>query len=115
MTALGKIDYPNIYGPNGRTVSYLPLSHAGGLASDVLAQLHRGSALYFAKPNAMAGTLVETLRWVRPTVFFAVPRIYEKFEEALRKAVANAPAWVLQVGNEKVKARLRNEEPSMLY
>jgi len=63
----------------------------------------------------MAGTLVETLRWVRPTVFFAVPRIYEKFEEKLREAVANAPAWVFDYGKAKIEARLKHEEPPLLY
>jgi long-chain-fatty-acid--CoA ligase ACSBG len=42
----------------------------------------------------MQGTLVETLKWARPTVFFAVPRIWEKFEEKMQSA--KAPISVLK-------------------
>jgi len=36
--------------------------------------------MYFAKPDAMKGSLVETMLWCKPTIFFAVPRIWEKLE-----------------------------------
>lgn len=34
----------------------------------------------FARPDAMQGTLVETLTDVRPTMFLGVPRVWEKIE-----------------------------------
>ena len=43
------------------------------------------SLLVFAQPDALQGTLVETLKDVRPTMFFAVPRVWEKFEEKLKE------------------------------
>ena len=31
----------------------------------------------------MQGTLINTIIWAKPTYFFAVPRVWEKFEETL--------------------------------
>ena len=44
-----------------RMVSYLPLSHIAGLQFDITSNMIFGSTLYFAKPDALQGTLVETL------------------------------------------------------
>lgn len=41
-----------------RVVSYLPLSHIAGLAVDVMSHIFAGHELYFARPDALAGTLV---------------------------------------------------------
>jgi long-chain-fatty-acid--CoA ligase ACSBG len=67
-----------------RMVSYLPLSHIAGLVFDLINHMLYGCNLYFAKPDALQGTLVETLQWARPTTFLAVPRIWEKFEDRLK-------------------------------
>lgn len=46
---------------NDRVVSYLPLSHIAGLEFDVISHTFVGFKLYFAKPDALQGTLVLTL------------------------------------------------------
>jgi len=72
-----------------RVVSYLPLSHIaaqivdihspmGGLLMGLPAEVH------FARPDALKGTLKQTLIDAKPTVFFAVPRVWEKFAEAMQ-------------------------------
>lgn len=39
--------------------------------------------MYFADRNALKGSLVSTLREVRPTVIFGVPRVFEKIKEKM--------------------------------
>lgn len=55
-----------------------------------------GSKVYFARPDALAGTLVETLKWAKPTIFFGVPRIWEKFEDKLKEAAAANKSAILR-------------------
>lgn len=77
-----------------RVVSYLPLSHIAGFQFDLIHPLVFGSQTYFAKPDALQGTLVETLQWCRPTLFLAVPRIWEKFEDKLKEIAASKPSFM---------------------
>lgn len=69
---------------NDRVVSYLPLSHVVGLLIDVHFGMNTGGCLYFAQRDALKGSLPNTLRDVHPTVFFGVPRVWEKIEEKMR-------------------------------
>ncbi|KAJ1461303.1 hypothetical protein M885DRAFT_553996 [Pelagophyceae sp. CCMP2097] len=94
-------------GGKERYVSYLPLSHIAAQAIDIYAGLFtvgrslelsekdiRGelqavpmvneATLYFARADALKGSLKQTLCASRPTVFFGVPRVWEKFAEALQ-------------------------------
>jgi len=75
-----------------RIVSYLPLSHIAGLQFDLTNNVSFGNQLFFAKPDALQGTLVETLQWARPTIFMAVPRVWEKFEDKLKDIASTKPA-----------------------
>jgi long-chain-fatty-acid--CoA ligase ACSBG len=68
-------------------LSYLPLSHISALQFDVIPQVICGSQLYFAKPDALQGSIFDSLKWCRPTYFFAVPRIWEKIEIRLRDII----------------------------
>lgn len=64
-----------------RVVSYLPLSHIAAQMLDIHGPLHLAGTVYFAQPDALKGSLVQTLQDVRPTHFFGVPRVWEKIEE----------------------------------
>ena len=71
-----------------------------------------GSEIYFAKKDALQGTLVETLQWCRPTMFMAVPRVWEKFEDKLKAIAASKPTflqnisgWAKGHGLQKVRAQ----------
>ena len=85
---------PEAVGPQNRIVSYLPLSHIAGLCFDILQHILNSCELFFARPDALQGTLVETLQWARPTTFFAVPRVWEKFEERLKEVAASKPGFL---------------------
>lgn len=64
-------------------VSYLPLSHVAAQIVDIYFAIVNGITIYFAQPDAQKGTLIETLKEVRPTIFFGVPRVYEKMAEKM--------------------------------
>lgn len=109
-------------GPHNRIVSYLPLSHIAGLCFDVLNHLFNCCEIYFAKPDALQGTLGETLTWARPTLFLAVPRIWEKFEEKLKEIAATKPSilqsisgWAKGYGTANTHARQKHEDPPLMY
>ena len=100
---------------NGRVVSYLPMAHIA----------ERGCSHYL--PMSYGGTVtccpdarqvVAYLPEVRPTFFFAVPRIYEKLKAAIEAGVEQeqdeqkkqATRWALDVGLRKVRAEQAGEE-----
>ena len=51
---------------------------------DIHAPLVLGITVYFAQPDALKGSLVKTLREVRPTLFFGVPRVREEVIDSRR-------------------------------
>ncbi|XP_075391789.1 long-chain-fatty-acid--CoA ligase ACSBG2-like isoform X2 [Tenrec ecaudatus] len=66
-------------------VSYLPLSHVAAQIMDLWIPIKVGGLTYFAQPDALRGTLVNTLHDVRPTTFLGVPRIWEKMQEKIKE------------------------------
>lgn len=66
-----------------RVVSYLPLSHIAAQLIDIYCMLQLGACTYFAQPDALKGTLTTTMKEVRPTFFFGVPRVWEKIQEKM--------------------------------
>jgi long-chain-fatty-acid--CoA ligase ACSBG len=105
-----------------RIVSYLPLSHIAGLMIDLSLQIYSGHQVYFARPDALAGTLVQSLQWARPTIFFAVPRVWEKFEEKLKEIASTKPAflqsisgWAKGYGTQAVQLAEKNKDPPMMF
>lgn len=109
-------------------VSYLPLSHIAAQMVDIWIPMRAGGLTHFAQPDALKvraegiltdaqkeracfsarfsqGSLVNTMKEVRPTAFMGVPRVWEKMQEkmkavgakssAVRKKVA---AWAKDVG-----------------
>jgi len=68
-----------------RIVSYLPLSHIAASMIDIFCHFYHQGTIYFAKPDALRGSLKDTLLEVRPTMFFGVPRVWEKFYEVMIK------------------------------
>ncbi|XP_069562624.1 long-chain-fatty-acid--CoA ligase ACSBG2-like isoform X1 [Brachyistius frenatus] len=71
-------------------VSYLPLSHIAAQMVDIWVCLSLAGTTYFAEPDALKGSLVNTLKEARPTFFLGVPRVWEKMQEKMRGAGAKA-------------------------
>lgn len=73
-----------------RVISFLPLSHIAANTVDICGAIAAGFTVYLADRNALKGTLRDTMLKVRPTLFLAIPRAYEKFHEAMASAGASA-------------------------
>ncbi|KAG5887359.1 hypothetical protein JTB14_018374 [Gonioctena quinquepunctata] len=69
-------------------VSYLPLSHVAAQTVDIYITMLVGASVYFADKDALKGTLVDTLKEVRPTKFLGVPRVWEKIHEKMMAVAA---------------------------
>lgn len=70
-------------------VSYLPLSHVAATMVDIhLAMMFVNKGIpcvcHFSRPDALKGTLKATLIESKPTIFISVPRVWEKFADAIR-------------------------------
>ena len=64
-----------------RVLSYLPLSHIAAFQIDLIGPMGFAGTTYFADRLVLKGSLVENLLWCRPTVFFGVPRVWEKVRQ----------------------------------
>ncbi|XP_063432641.1 long-chain-fatty-acid--CoA ligase ACSBG2-like isoform X1 [Mytilus trossulus] len=79
-------------------ISYLPLSHIAAQMMDILIPVTMASAVYFAQPDALKGSLLGTLQEVRPTGFFGVPRVWEKFYEGIKIKARSSGALKKKIG-----------------
>jgi long-chain acyl-CoA synthetase len=75
-------------GPDDRFLSFLPLSHIAERVVSHFGQILSGGETWFAQSLA---SVPDDLRACRPTIFFAVPRVWEKFQEAVVGQIAEAP------------------------
>ena len=93
------------------SVSYLPLSHIAEQMFTIHIPITVGYRVYFAESIEV---LLDNLKTVRPTVFFAVPRVWEKFQSGVAAELGHATgfkaklaAWAQQVGREATATRNR--------
>lgn len=97
-------------------VTYLPLSHIAGQIVDIYISMKYGAVVYFAKPDALKGSLLGTLKEVRPTVFVGVPRVWEKMVEGIKHKSREfgffkkkIGAWAKSVGYRTTIAEMNHE------
>merc|ERR1711971_1088157 len=62
------------------------LVYTSGTFIDIYLIMYGGGAVYFADKMALQGTLLKTLVEAKPTLFFGVPRVYEKIQEKMKEA-----------------------------
>lgn len=68
-------------------ISYLPLSHIAAQMLDIVAPIFFGYTVNIAPPDALKGTnLKQHILHTKPTYFLAVPRVWEKFMEAMKES-----------------------------
>jgi long-chain acyl-CoA synthetase len=72
---------------DGRCLSYLPLSHIAERMVSHLLQIYYGTQTWFA---TSIDTLLADLQECRPSYFFGVPRVWEKFYAGIQAKMAAA-------------------------
>jgi long-chain acyl-CoA synthetase len=102
--------------PSDRMLSYLPLSHIAEQMFSVHGAVTSGYAVYYAESLPK---LAENLKEVEPTVFFGVPRVWEKFHAGIAQKLGEAQgakarllAWARGVGSRAVELRGAGAHPS---
>jgi long-chain acyl-CoA synthetase len=96
-------------------LSFLPLSHVAERTFTVFYPLRTGATVNFAES---IDTVPDNIREVAPAVFFAVPRIWEKFYSAVALRMREATwlgrlayRWALGVGMRVAAARIAGRRP----
>ncbi|MBI2394197.1 MAG: AMP-binding protein [Deltaproteobacteria bacterium] len=96
------------------TLSYLPLSHIAEQMFTVHGPVTTGMKVWFAESIEK---VPDNLKEARPTVFFGVPRIWEKFYAALSAKLGEATGskkkiadWALSVGAKVAQHKARGTE-----
>lgn len=97
------------------TLSYLPLSHIAEQMFSIHGPITGGARVYFSEGIQF---LRENLKEVQPTVFFGVPRVWEKFYAAVHGKVSSAEGakaklvkWALDVGRRSTQQRAYGGAP----
>ena len=101
--------------PADRLISYLPLAHVAEQLGAIHNHVAIGYRLYFARSLE---SLRDHLTEVRPTVFFGVPRVWEKIHAGIAGKLDAATgfkavlaAWALSVGRRWHEQVLQGREP----
>src|SRR5881397_3563251 len=101
--------------PSDQQLSFLPLAHAAERTFSVFNPLLTGATVNFAES---IDTVPENIREVAPAVFFAVPRIWEKFYSAVALRMREATPlgrlayrWAIGVGMGMAQRRIEGRRP----
>jgi long-chain acyl-CoA synthetase len=105
-------------GPQDRLISYLPLAHIAEQMGAIHNPLVAGYAIYFARSMEQ---LSEHLLEVRPTLFFGVPRVWEKMQSAIEARLAGATGakadlarWAMKVGRRWHETQFAARSPGLI-
>lgn len=107
----------NSIGTSDRMLSYLPLSHIAEQMFSIHIPITAGAQVYFAESIENMG---ENLKEVRPTLFFGVPRVWEKFYAVVSQKLSLATGakkrildFAMGVGAKMSDLKCRGEMPGM--
>jgi long-chain acyl-CoA synthetase len=108
----------NSFTPSDYGLSYLPLAHIAEQTFTVFVPATSGAQVYYAESIEK---VPDNLKEVQPTVFFGVPRIWEKFHAGVSAKLKQATglkaklvAWAMKVGAQAAEQRSRGGTPSGL-
>ncbi len=102
------------WGPNSSCVSFLPLSHITARHLDYALFCYGATIAYCGNFERLPGALTT----IQPTVFVAVPRVYEKIRDEVQRRAGSKPmlkklfAWALATGHRHREQILKGRTPS---
>jgi long-chain acyl-CoA synthetase len=101
----------------GEQLAFLPLCHIAERTFTAFLPLRSGAVANFAESLE---TVPDNVREVAPTLFFAVPRIWERFYSGIVIRMKEATwigrlayAWAVRIGLAVAERRLEGREPSL--
>jgi long-chain acyl-CoA synthetase len=110
-------DYVTELHEGDQQLSFLPLCHIAERTVTVFNPLRTGATVNFAES---IDTVPENIREVAPALFFAVPRIWEKFYSAVALRMRDATRlgrwayhWALSVGARVAEHRIAGRRPGL--
>ncbi|MDC3983101.1 AMP-dependent synthetase/ligase [Polyangium jinanense] len=97
-------------------LSYLPLSHIAEQIFSIHGSITMGGAVYFAEN---IDKVPDNLKEVQPTLFFGVPRIWEKFHAGVQGKLKEATGakkalveWAMDIAREATAVKMRGGQPA---
>ncbi len=104
--------------PGDCSLSYLPLSHIAEQMFSLHLPISMGYPVYYAESIEK---VPDNVKEVQPTIFFGVPRIWEKFYAGVTAKLKSAPTlrkkiadWAMGIGRKANALRNNGQEPSGL-
>ncbi len=91
-------------GPTDRTLGFLPWAHLFGGCIETNAVIYSGASLAICDDT---NKLLEYLPQVKPTILFAVPRIWNRIYDGVQKQVASQPALIQGIFKNGMSARTK--------
>jgi long-chain acyl-CoA synthetase len=104
------------WGPDSSCISFLPLSHITARHLDYALFCYGATIAYCGHFEQLPAALTA----IQPTVFVAVPRVYEKIREVAEQRAGSKPmvkklfTWALATGRRHREEILRGQTPSAL-
>jgi len=104
------------WSPASSCISFLPLSHITARHLDYALFCYGATLAYCGNFDRLPAALTA----IQPTVFVAVPRVYEKIRDVVQQRAATKPAvkklfnWALTTGHRHRDEILRGQTPSSL-
>ncbi len=100
--------------PSDSVLSYLPLSHIAEQMFTVCSAISSGYQVYYAEALEK---VPDNLKEVEPTIFFGVPRVWERFYNGVRSKLSEATGlkakiaeWAMDVGKQTIALQNQGQE-----
>lgn len=92
--------------PHDSMVCWLPMSHLFQRMANIAA-MNRGLTTYFAEDPRK---IMNEVRIIRPAIFIAVPRFYEKLYDGIQARLAEMPGWKRRLAELAVSAGIARSQ-----